>query len=49
MAEQRLAKLREVMDYFEITKASEFQREWKEVPEDDRIEIRELVAIENDK
>ncbi len=46
MAEEKVAKLKEVMEYFEIKKASEFQREWKELTPEDKHEIQVLVAAE---
>ncbi len=43
MTEKNLAKLAEVKKFFEIEKASDFTREWKELSADDQCEIRQLV------
>ncbi len=43
MAEENLAKLTEVKKFFEIEKTSYFTREWIELSDADRHEIRQLV------
>ena len=46
ITEEKLAKLAEVKKFFEIEKASQFTKEWRELAIADQTEIRKLVYIE---